>query len=532
MHENTDFFRLFKLGSYCLLVWLISNNFVCGQPQFEVLVEAGETVPDGDGTILNLNVPVINNSGTVAFRTRLIDTSGGTGDDECVCMVKAMILTVPVREGDPAPDGNGQFGNLQSAQLQINDAGQVVFLHSFENSTGGFDDDRAIALADCDQAGILAREGDLIRGSNDRLESIAPFAPDFNNTGQVAFDSSITGGQLLNVGVFVADQSGLTKIARTDDPVPDSNETILNAFGITINDKGVAAFNADLSSSTANPVYSSAGGPLTEIIRRDVPAPDGNGLFSTFSNVAIVDSGDIFFNGFLSQTTGGSADSSGLFRTDGSKILQIVRRGQVAPDGNGVIDQFSMATTDAWFNNQGQAVFRASVDDTLGGSTDNEGIFFYDGQQLIQIARKGGMSPDKTFEFQFLDRPVINERGQIAFRHSFLPAAIFFYDPHSGLQQVIREGDPFFGANISMLDMQVTSSGRSNGLNDIGQIAFSFTTSGVDGSRGIAVWSSSSIPGDVNQDGSVDLLERLSLHRSAGGGRVPDGSRYQWRRDR
>ena len=65
-------------------------------------------------------------------------------------------------------------------------------------------------------------------------------------------------------------------------------------------------------------------------------APDANGLFSTFGIPRLNSDGQAAFWATLSDTNGTTSDDTGIFRGDGTAVLQLGREGQAAPDGNGL----------------------------------------------------------------------------------------------------------------------------------------------------------------------------------------------------
>jgi hypothetical protein len=80
-------------------------------------------------------------------------------------------------------------------------------------------------------------------------------------------------------------------------------------------------------------------------------------------------------------------DHSGVFRNDGTANMQLARSGETAPDGNG---RFSSFSWNPQINDAGQVAFSASLIDTVGGTSDGMGIFFFDETHgVLQIARTG-----------------------------------------------------------------------------------------------------------------------------------------------
>jgi hypothetical protein len=154
-------------------------------------------------------------------------------------------------------------------------------------------------------------------------------------------------------------------------------------------------------------------------------------VFNTFRSSDLNDAGQILFYATIDSPT--PADS-GIFLSDGNTFQTVVRKGQAAP-GNGVFDGFREPA----FNDVGQAVFFAGLTQTIGGSLDNLGLYWF--------------------------------------------------DANVGLVKVARKGDSLLGSTITDLRVGPTLGllgDERSGLNDHGQVAFMFLL--ADGRGGVAVW--------------------------------------------
>jgi len=134
-------------------------------------------------------------------------------------------LTVAVHEGDPAPDTNGTFGNLE-VPVFLNDSGQIVFGAEIEGTTPPFGLPFDMGLFVIDPDGTIrtvARTGQMLAGST--VISPLSFAstefiynpPEFsdfslrlggndpiNNRGQVAFSAILSDDGILSErGLFL-----------------------------------------------------------------------------------------------------------------------------------------------------------------------------------------------------------------------------------------------------------------------------------------------------------------------------------------
>ena len=326
--------------------------------------------------------------------------------------------------GDPAPDGNGSFSAFESPAL--NNAGQLVFLAVFTGTSGGSADDRGIIRIDGDTLIQIAREGESAPDGNGSFSGFSK--PILNDVGQAAFVAGLTGtsgGSNDNNGLFRGDGNTLTQMARRGDPVPDVDASFV-FFTNSLNSVGESAFRGSFnftSGGSSSGIFRADGTMLIQIVRTGQLAPDGNGSFSgRFSSAAFNDAGQAAFGAFIDLGDGGSVlDEDGIFRGDHSTITQIARVGDAAPDGNGSFSGFtSNAFPNPAHNNMGQAAFRGFLSSTSGGNSDNEGIFRGDETTLTRIARKGGAAPDGNGSFASFDEFVaLNDTGQVAFIASF-----------------------------------------------------------------------------------------------------------------
>jgi len=81
-------------------------------------------------------------------------------------------------------------------------------------------------------------------------------------------------------------------------------------------------------------------------------------------------SGTVAFISNLANTTGGSDDDLAIYRASNGGMVQIARKGDVAPDGNGEYLEFSQFK----LNQAGAIAFSSTLSGTIGGATDDTGI--------------------------------------------------------------------------------------------------------------------------------------------------------------
>jgi hypothetical protein len=409
------------------------------------IARESQFAPDGNGKFgtfeSNFHTVSINESGQVAFDALLYDTAGAADDDAGVFRGDGTTLVQLAREGQMSPDGNGSFG-AGFGEHALNNAGQVSFRSNLAGAIVGT------------REGLFRADGTALvtiaRGGQDAPGGIGKFSQfdvstSINDAGQVAF-----AGYTSNVsGIFRGDGTNLTLIARTNDASPDGNGRYVGtpSYSTRLNELGQAAF------------------------------------FANFSN-----------------TLGGASDNTGILRGDGASLVSIAREGQLTPDGNGAFAEFTGLgfTAPAALNDLGQVAFDASLAGTLGGNNDNYGIFRSDGTTLVQIVREGQATPDGNGRFDLRSRPALNDAGQLAFRSELSGtsggasdnAGIFFFDDALGLLQVVRKGDAFLGSTITSLSFAPPElwGDEGSGLNKSGlpRVAYFFRL--ADSREGIAIW--------------------------------------------
>jgi hypothetical protein len=470
----------------------------------EPVVFDTDPAPDGNGRFEGFDSITINSAGDVAFNGLLAETAGGFNDDDSgIFLVRAAdgIVRQVARHAGVAPDGNGYFGSFfGKLDLRLNENGVVGFETHFESSFGGTADNLGICSGDGSEDGttILVRkpfvyprvtgfnnEGEVTylvsgpaieRTSNGVAVLLADddqalpndegtFSfgvdsgddPAFNDLGQVVFRASVykaSDNPKSHRGIYRADGENILQVARTGTPSPDGNGLLASFSNPAINDNGDVAFLASLTATSGGAmddqgVFLFRNGELVTIARRGEQAPDGNGKIlnfgtaltgSTFGtdNIALNEEGQVAFLASFTGASGGAV--LGMIRGDESSLTQVVRIGQLAPDG----------------------VSKFTID--------------------------GGY---------WLGMPALNDRGQVAFYAALsegevFETAIFLYDDEEGLIQIARKGDALFGSTLSedffLKDFQpsVTTHGKTaRGLSDEGHVVFHFGL--ATGAYGIAV---------------------------------------------
>lgn len=492
--------------AFCALVTLSAAPVAA---QFQVLAEGGDPVPGG-GELFTTQVPVLQALDTVFFTARI--STPGIDPHGLFRAEAGEPLEIVVREGDPAPDGNGNFPRPE--EIFANEAGEVAFAPFFDNSLGGFDDSGAIVVADgaTGDLSVVVRGKDAVP-DNPGDEFFPTFGPvmAFNDAGEVAFAALEVVDEVFSLWRGSAAPGSLTRIVTQGDSDPggtgfQSDAFVVNSGGIALNDAGQAAFVGlvvvpDDDDFVA--IYRGSGGALAKVVRAGDPAPGGNGAFNTFAGLnfarlRINGRGDVAFIANLLGTSGGTTDNTGLFLGRPGSVRELARRGDPVPDGNGsfLIDGFGHVNQIA-LNDRGQVAFGSRVSGAAGGAT--EGLFLAEENGIEQIARLNQTVPGGGTLVEFLETVALNNNGQVLFWAlvdvgAFSAINVPFLYEQGELTSIVREGDSISGLG-TVLDL--TTPGLDQGeperslLNDVGQVALKLDTDQSDGA--IVLWTPDSL---------------------------------------
>ena len=301
-----------------------------------IIASEDDPAPDANGTFLAFIEPTLNPSGQAAFKSILTGTTGGADDNGGIFIGSGGPITQVVRESQPAPDANGVFVDLGDPSL--NDAGQAAFFGVLNGTTGGVSDNLGIFIGSGGPITQVVREGQTAPDANGQFADFSD--PALNDAGQTAFFSSLlntTGGASDNGGIYIGSGGPITQVARESQPAPDANGVLVGFSNPALNDAGQAAFLGILNGTTGGTsdnvgIFIGSGGPLTQVAREGQTAPDANGTISLFADMALNATGQIAFEATLTGTSDGINDNSAIFLADGIDTVQVARKGQVFAD--------------------------------------------------------------------------------------------------------------------------------------------------------------------------------------------------------
>ncbi|HEY3856079.1 MAG TPA: choice-of-anchor tandem repeat NxxGxxAF-containing protein [Verrucomicrobiae bacterium] len=459
------------------------------------LAESGDFEPGSTNNVYSeiSESPTLNDAGQVSFNSDLRDSGFLQGYG--IYLADGKSVTTVAHVGQPMPDLNGNFYSFYDL-VALNSTSQV-FQANLRGTLGGGDDDTGIYQFNSGGLTQLAREGYATPDGNGIFKSLDNVPVRINRSGQTAFSCTTTSPKqvyviyrstdaVLTVMAFAKEASpdGNGQLYSFSDPALNNNGE-------------VAFYSSLLSTNgSTEGFFKSDGNAVTVLARYGQIVPNGNGTFSSFRETtpAFNDNGQIAFESALGGTTGGSTDNAGLYRSDGVTMTEVARKGQFVPGGNGRFLDFGNTDVVA-INNRGQVAFFADLTGTTGGTGDNAAICLADGASIIQVVRKGQAAPDGNGVFSGFGYPSINNKGQVAFtatltgtsRGTLDNQGIFLADPSLGILQVVRSGLMVGGETLSNPEfLYGPNFGGLTGLNDNGQMAF---WAGLNGNYAVFLWS-------------------------------------------
>jgi hypothetical protein len=515
-------FRLAGIVVLMLATVTVNPPFAPAQGVNDILAVTGDAAPGG-GAYLEFDVPKVNDHGQVA-----IDAVTGLNFDHGIFRAERGVPMLSIVRSGQSAAGNGTFEVL--GFTDINNAGQMLFWSDLAGTSGGNADNRGLYLGAGGPVAQLVREGAPLTVNGlfgtrfgHTLQSLdyLPFTegPVLNDAGQVvitgnvqAFEPAIGGATAVNFNAGMrVNPNGTVNIAfESAGAAPlaggGSSGTIDQFVGLPIlvdhtmmiNDAGHAAFRATTTGPGGEGIFWSNVADFPGQNQRRAVGRNGQTLipgasgamqvsfgspFITRVHVAMNDVGEMAFIPLLNPAAGGNPPDFAIYRWSpihaaqpgAHGLTEIARLGTPSPDGDGVLGLIS--PSDVQINNQGQAVFQATINNSSFGAGDN-GIFRGDGQTLSVIARRGDATPDGQLFFGTSSQTIsfglgLNDSGQVAFMASLRDANDQFAGHGMYLSdgvetvEITRVGRSLAGSTVEGL---AWTDRRS--LNELGQVAY------------------------------------------------------------
>jgi hypothetical protein len=468
-----------------------------------VIATDGTSSPNGGALSFSPgHPPVINDSGYLAFDASLQNSNSGRRNNQVIIRAQGSALVELARAGQSIPGSTHRIDTFGHAVV-MNAAGIAVKHGTTFVTPGGEFEGYGIWSMDDGTISQLARDGQSI-GEADLRFSDFGYQPTLNDAGQFAFQSGIDTSTQdgFAVGVFVADGTTIKQVAGSRQPAPDGNGQLRDLYNVSLNNLGHVAFAGTFSNANGDfigsGVFRSDGSTLTQVARSGQSTP--NGVFASFgSGIALNDAGQMaLLVGVLSS--GNSAVLPAIYRGNGATLSPVISSGESVVGKPGQLTRLSNPSQNA------AGTLAVLTEVVEGGSSGVKEALLHIGQSgVLQVARAGDEVPgnngrySKFSEGDFFSPPIsLNDSGQIAFYADLTAtpggstdnAAIFIFDPSSGVSEIVRKGAPLLGSTIADLELSSDTGAMDrvgSAINSIGQIAFAFAL--TDGRRGVAVWS-------------------------------------------
>ncbi|MEM9556050.1 MAG: choice-of-anchor tandem repeat NxxGxxAF-containing protein [Acidobacteriota bacterium] len=488
--------------------WGVSERAIAGT--LTVILSAGTAAPDGSGELSSFERAVIDASGNAVVPATIRD-NGFYVKNALFRVGPVDALEMIVAEGDPSPDGNGNFNRLETPRVTRN--GALAFINVLEGTLGGFSDAPALFVGRDQPLAIAARSGQAI-----------PDAPG-DALGFTLIDHGVTdGGSIGFFDVSAVDElpatwradgtaGGLVRVVTEGDRNPSGDGILAGGTVLPpaqrLGPGGHYAFHdavrLDSGEFLSGIFRALPSGTLQKVARLDDPAPGGDGTYASFFNLvapvsgalAINGHGEVAFAAVLEGTSGGATDNVALYLGRPSGTIELVRKGDLVPDGNG---SFLALGNDGWsVSSRGEVLFSARVSGATGGAS--EGLFVAGPGGVRQVARLNQEVPGGGVITAIDGSRAINGAGAVAF-YAFIddggPSSVevLFYAEDGVLMEVLREGESVPGVGTVT---GIRPGGADDGgvdcpsrcmMNERGEVVTGF---GAGGGDRLAIWRPASL---------------------------------------
>jgi hypothetical protein len=335
--------------------------------------------------------PELNNAGRSVFRADLVG-SGVTSDNyRGIWSEQLGNLLLEVRNGDQAP---GAPNGTRFSELNVpvfNNNGAIAFGAELTggdvNSSNAYGiwSDRAGALELVIRGGVGQQAPGTAAGVEFSGFGNPPAGPVINDSGRIAFSAFVSGSGVNNAnerGIWSEGNGSLSLVARSGSHAPGTplavNFSQFSSNGYTINDAGRTAFQGYLTGSGVNNlndegIWSEGFGTLSLIARTGSQAAGASsGVRYSGINLPVLNAaGQTAFLALFSINGITESNYRGIWATDTSGSLHVIARTgdvlEVEPGDFRTIHQVDFDGRGSGFNDLGQVVFRAEFTDGSSG---------------------------------------------------------------------------------------------------------------------------------------------------------------------
>lgn len=240
---------------------------------------------------------------------------------------------------------------------------------------------------------VLVHAGDLMPDGDGTIADFL-MPPDINNLGDIVIQVAVTNSAADSAILKYEIGGGVTVIERTGNAYPLGG-TITELVTPINNNAGQTAYGVK-KSSLEGAAMRELGGTKTVLVASGQTAP-GNGSFAGIVADEMNESGHLVFGATLTGTSEGFDDDSGIYVATGAAVTEIVRENDPAPDGNGEFSFLALAGVE--LSDSDEVIFATSLRNTAAANqVDRPGLFSGSGGSVTQLAR-GGQTYDAPYVF-------------------------------------------------------------------------------------------------------------------------------------
>lgn len=371
-------------------------------------------------------------------------------------------LQAAALQGGAAP-GGGTFGTL-TLPVSLNDSGQLAFNASL---TTGSSVAQGVFTGTPGSVQAVARQGTAApAGGNFNVFSTssagAAASPVINSAGQVAFQATLSGGTAA-AGIFTGTPSSLQAAALVGQAAPGG----IGNFTTTVT---APAFNASGQIAFVSLIGSTpgifAGTPGSLQTAAYGAAPGGVGNYGSPTSTSCNNAGQVAFTTTLSSGTA----TAGIFAGAPGSVQAVALQGAAAPGGSGAT---FLSFSNANINGAGQVSFGAA----FTGSSTTAALYQFSGGTVTPVAVVGQTAPNGTTYASFASAQVQNGAGQVAFVANLSGTGVvsgtnsvaLFAGLPGALSEIVRQGDVIDVDPTAGTDLRTVSGSISLIINAGGQ---------------------------------------------------------------
>lgn len=435
-----------------------------------------------------------NEAGGVVFTASLSNPDGSYS--ESLVLYDGTSHEKLVAFGTTYAPGQPVLGNLDyGTDVLLNQHNQVAFTVAFDTYP-----DRATAAPffyDGESLYQVIKVGENSPGGG---RYSASNAVGLNNAGQLAVHGNLTDTQFplyprgrLAIAIYTYRTGALHEIARTGDPLLNSAEKHWSTRITGIDERGRYVMIPELSTRERR-AYVVDGSSHTLVLQSGDTLPDSDGILETFLGDFYNDAGQFVYRAALADPLGERELHHAFYMYSDGTHYKLAGQGQPVPGTDRTIGLFSPAR--AQLNNAGQFAFEAPL---IDGSDHSDAILIADGDSLNVVAQEGDPKPGQSGRYGALSLRSLNDSGQALFSSLVGDRdTTHFYDPYTGVLEVVLEGRPFLGSRIT------TAITQDGSLGEDGLVRFAYEL--ADGRSGMAAWSPPPVPEPCSTSASMIAL--------------------------